>query len=450
VLCEGDDTFKGLFFQDKQMIEAFNAYPELLCIDATYKLLDLRLPVYLMLVEDSNGLSEIVAVCILVSEDTEGIQWMIEQFKKHNRNWDDIRVIMADKDIKERDTMKKLLPSATVLICLFHTLRTFRREITTEKMGITSGERIMCLEYVQKMAYASSFEEYNSLYEFLKENCPPKVVEYFNENWHELKDEWVLGFKASCGSFLNFTNNRLESINGKLKHVIDIHSSLEEFVSKFFIILTSLRTERDHKAIVHFQKVRVQPFLPSTPEAQYSKILTSYALRFVLKQITLADKVKIIHGKDDTYEVKTSEGTKTVSTMDCACIFRRSMKLPCRHIFALRKQLEAPLFDSKCCANRWTLGYYRDTQRVFNSLPATPSLDVSFVDARKQRKLTQHEKFRKATILTTELATIVSEASHIHFYRRLGLLKDLIASWKSGMEVALADVDSGKLLGLCL
>ncbi len=48
------------------MIEAFRAYPELVCVDATYKLLELRLPVYIMLCEDSNGLSEIVAVCLLV------------------------------------------------------------------------------------------------------------------------------------------------------------------------------------------------------------------------------------------------------------------------------------------------------------------------------------------------------------------------------------------------
>ena len=30
-----------------------------------------------------------------------------------------------------------------------------------------------------------------------------------------MKDEWVLGLKVECGSFLNMTNNRLESINGK-------------------------------------------------------------------------------------------------------------------------------------------------------------------------------------------------------------------------------------------
>ena len=59
---------------------------------------------------------------------------------------------------------------------------------------------------------------------------------------HSIRDEWVLGMKSNCGNFLNFTNNRLESINGKL---INRHSSLEEFVDRFFVILTA---ERDHKA----------------------------------------------------------------------------------------------------------------------------------------------------------------------------------------------------------
>ena len=114
--------FKGLFFQDKYMRQDFQAYLELLFLDATYKLLDLRLPFYLMLVEDSNGESEIVSVCILTSEDSESIQWMVDIFKKHNTNCNKTRVVMADKDIKERDVVKKCFPEANVLICLFHTL----------------------------------------------------------------------------------------------------------------------------------------------------------------------------------------------------------------------------------------------------------------------------------------------------------------------------------------
>lgn len=336
ILTDDKETFKGLFFQDKHMIQAFGAYPELLCLDATYKLLDLRLPIYLMLVEDSNGESEVAAVCVLSSEDSECIQWMMEIFKSQNKKWNEVRVVMADKDMKERDVVKRSFPGVDVLICLFHTLRTFRREISTEKMGITAGQRTTCLEYVQKLAYASSLDEYNMLYELLKKNCPRKVVNYYDENWHQIKEEWVLGFKASCGSFLNFTNNRLESINGKLKQVIDYHSSLEEFVQKFFVILTSLRGERDHKAALQFQKVKVHPFLASSPKAQYAKLLTSYAFSFVLKQMKLSAQVKTIHEESgNVYKIETSEGMKAVTTMECGCIFQRSMKLPCRHILAL-------------------------------------------------------------------------------------------------------------------
>ena len=36
--------FMVFFFQDVQMQQVFAAYPELVCIDATYKLLELRLP----------------------------------------------------------------------------------------------------------------------------------------------------------------------------------------------------------------------------------------------------------------------------------------------------------------------------------------------------------------------------------------------------------------------
>ena len=57
---------KVFFFQDVEMREAFKAYPEIIFIDATYKLLELGLPVYLMLYEDSNGQSEIYSKDVAV------------------------------------------------------------------------------------------------------------------------------------------------------------------------------------------------------------------------------------------------------------------------------------------------------------------------------------------------------------------------------------------------
>ena len=134
VYSDEKKNFKGLFFQDDLMKQAFQAYPEILFMDATYKLLELGLPTYLFLSEDSNGQSEITGVCLLTSEDADSMKWMIEVFKRCNDEWRNTRVVMADKDIQERDVIKQCLPESSVMICLFHTLRSFRREISCEKM----------------------------------------------------------------------------------------------------------------------------------------------------------------------------------------------------------------------------------------------------------------------------------------------------------------------------
>ena len=73
--------FKGLFFQDAMMKDAFRAYPEIIFLDATYKLLELALPIYLFLCEDSNGQSEVVGVGILVAEDVDSLKWLVDTFK---------------------------------------------------------------------------------------------------------------------------------------------------------------------------------------------------------------------------------------------------------------------------------------------------------------------------------------------------------------------------------
>ena len=136
------------------------------------------------------------------------------------------------------------------------------------------------------MDYALSNDVYNSLHEWFQKDVPMEVVKYLSENWHPIRNEWVMGLKCNCGNFLNSTNNRLESINGNLKQAITCNSSLEEFITNFFIILRALRTERDHKAAI----IQVHPFPPGTSEGEYSNLLTSYTLPLVIKQIDLSFK----------------------------------------------------------------------------------------------------------------------------------------------------------------
>ena len=109
------------------MKAVFAAYPEVLLVNATYKLNELRMPVYLLLVIDSNGQSKIVGVFITLLETAVSIQKMVLSFKSNNSNWNLTKVVMSDKDFTECTVFSTEFHQASLLICPFHTLRSMRR-----------------------------------------------------------------------------------------------------------------------------------------------------------------------------------------------------------------------------------------------------------------------------------------------------------------------------------
>ena len=90
------------------------------------------MPLYVLMAIDGNGESEIICLWIVQSEDKSTITNLLVEFKKHNESFSLIQCVMSDKDITERDVIKEQLPQAGLVICLFHTLRTMRREISCE------------------------------------------------------------------------------------------------------------------------------------------------------------------------------------------------------------------------------------------------------------------------------------------------------------------------------
>ena len=107
----------------------------------------------------------------------------------------------------ERNVFSEEFANSELQICLFHVLRTFKREITTEKMGITGGEKTTVLEIIQKLAYCRSEEEYSTHYEDLKSTQLHNVVTYYDSNWHSIRKEWVEGLKHQQMSLGERTNN---------------------------------------------------------------------------------------------------------------------------------------------------------------------------------------------------------------------------------------------------
>ena len=378
IFSDEDDTFTGLLFQDSVMKSSFASYPEVLMIDATYKLNELRMPLYLMIVLDSNGQSEIVAVFLTSVETRVAIVKMVKAFKSHNSKWIATTAIVSDKDFTERDVFKQEFPNALLIICLFHALQNFRREITCDKLGLLPGERDHALELMSLLAYSSSEEKYEDHYKQLKASGLRSVIEYYDVNWHPVRHQWVQGFKGHTLSLNTKTNNRLESINAKIKSVCSKYASLPVFFDQFLSLLSCLRNERDHSTLMALAKKSVSTFNVDSAEHQYAEALTPYALEYVHKQLSLRHKVNIEAATNDAGEfiVDSSNGKLMVTCNTCMCTFWKSMRLPCRHIFAVRDKCEIPLFDPLLPSTRWTKSYMRDAFRLKNG----PSDDSSAIE----------------------------------------------------------------------
>lgn len=329
IFADENKELSGLLFQDSLMKATYAAFPEVLCVDTTYKLNNLRMPLYVFLAIDGNGQSEIVGIFITSLETEEAILNMVKKFKNSNSSWVGTRVEMTDKDFVKRTVFSKEFPDAALTICLFHTLRSFKREITCEKMQIRSGERDHALELIVKLAYSKSEAVYNDNYEMLLQSGPSSVISYFNTNWHPIRAQWVECYKGVNFTLGESTNNRLESINSKIKSVCSKHVNLTTFFDQFFAVLSCLRNERDHATLMAVVKKRVVKSVPNSPEWEYASIATPYAFYFLQQQLDLVNKVKINGKCDSLYLVLSSEGNLTVTDIKCSCKFWKTMHLPC-------------------------------------------------------------------------------------------------------------------------
>jgi zinc finger SWIM domain-containing protein 3 len=127
VIADKNGLVNGIYFQDDVMRRMFEKFPELFMIDATYKLNELRLPLFIIMPNvDGNGASEIVALWIVSDEGRHTVTEMIKIFKRCNENWSKIRCIMSDKDFGERNFLSEHIPGFPLLICLFYVLKAFK------------------------------------------------------------------------------------------------------------------------------------------------------------------------------------------------------------------------------------------------------------------------------------------------------------------------------------
>lgn len=410
-------------------------------MDATYKLLEIRTPVYVFHNEDLNGATEVVCVALLVREDRETFEWMFHKFKDLNPASKSTKCVMTDKDILERDVIKRTFPDANLLICVFHTLRTFAREVTTTKLSITAEERESCLHLLQKMVTAKSDAQFDALQEEFDDVAPQSFQQYYDKNWRGIKNEWYTGPQFQVSSFNNTTNNRLECLNAKLKSVVKRNSSLEDFVKLLFATLKAVSDEHDHKEAMCIYKRPAEAEAMAAAQ-KYCQHVTPYAFQHLRDQLDRVDGVHVVENVGDIFRCKPSHGEMITTVSSCSCPFWVTMKLPCRHILAVRATSGVDPYNEGLVDKRWTTAYYRSNQRIFQGQDeeyTSPPCSVTMTVQISPKVLSQQQKFRKAFLTCQRIAQLAAEATRGSYYERIEPLENLVKAWEGGMDVCIVE-----------
>lgn len=360
----------AIAYQDKNMKDMFSSFPEVLFIDATYRLNNLDMPLFLLVSEDANGESEIVGIWLTKNEQKQTLQRLVQAFKERNPKWTETRVIITDKDASERGVFSQEM-NVDLQLCLYHVLKVFKREMNGEM------EKEVVLKCLHDMIHAANEKIYMQSYTSFKQFASVRAIDYFNKNWHPIRNQWVVGLKSSV--FNNNTNNRVESINQKLKSVINKNSTIVEFFQHLLDAISCFNIERDHRALNVVYKRTNSMFSVDSPEYEFAKHLTPFALNLVCKEIK-----------------KAKPGM--ASSMGCNCLFHRQFDLPCRHIFEYRKSHSLPLFSTNIVARRWTLSYYKSNHRALRPCEERAESNLTFINDQPAslKVLSQSEKYNLA------------------------------------------------------
>ena len=180
-------------------------------------------------------------------------------------------------------------------------------------------------------------------------------------------------------------------------------------------------------------------------------VCTQYAADTIIAQLKLAHSIKYEISTDDVDQYTlTSTGSNIhevkLKVNLCSCSFKRTLMMPCRHIFAVRLSLNIPVFTEDMVAVRWQKSYQSTdmfdqstyTNGDYDPDPLTEQVDqvrVSTLSTRNKLSgtLARNQKFRKMLSLGQKLATISSECGMPQFREKCAQVDKLIDLWEKNI-----------------
>ena len=255
---------------------------------------------------------------------------------------------------------------------------------------------------------------------------------------------------------LNRTNNRLESINQKIKSVVSKNSDLNTFWIDLMQCLNTMNVERDQKAVNVQLKMPVGINMTDTDVDKYAELLTPFAFSHIKEQYELTKKVKLLnfYEENGNHIAQFNSSGKVIKTCQnsCECSFAKVMRLPCRHMLAIRTRLQIPLYDQTCCHIRWTKHFYLSGHRIaMDNLADNSDIHITTSRMKSIAIISGQQKYREAFSIGQKIASCISELGMREYTSVIKQLKSVLEVLQRGKLFSVAEMNSNNgMLDTCI
>lgn len=201
-------------------------------MDATYKVVQWGLPLFLMVVVDEHGASIPAAYFMVSEESNTAIDEVLGYIKSFVPEWDP-RVFMMDKSAAEMLAVRTRFPNAIIILCEFHVKQAWLRSLVSSKRGLKKEEQHRVYNYLNKILKANSQSmaqvQVQALCDFIENYKGGKldhIWTWFADNWLPCLPQWCSAYWAHVFTRGFTTNNYTETLNKVLKSMLCLRADL--------------------------------------------------------------------------------------------------------------------------------------------------------------------------------------------------------------------------------
>lgn len=299
IRVDEDNEFNGCYVFHESIIGT--SYATDVCIlDDTSCTNHYGLPLLVLLSEDENARSQVLAYAVMMSRVKA---CFIDFFRELSQRIGAICVFVSDRNKTQVDALRHVFPDCAIIYCSVHIGRNIKQKACKE---------IKTLYYKMKRGQVTEAEFLSTCTEYATSNATTKSGKFIAKLLEE-RDHWLPTLINPLGHCDNDTTNRVEGFFGTLKCLTDHkRGTLADLVRAVY-----LRAERLFILSRNEKRISLPPELLS-PEDQEN--LGVFCLAFIASE----------------YDALKELGVSDVSYSDCCCHNHMLYRLPCRHLLLER------------------------------------------------------------------------------------------------------------------